>query len=204
MLFASYRWILFVMEFLDMAFPKYVLIYLFGKPIASSYSLELLCTIVWFLKLSRISIYLSMAFNSYPLPYAYVLWIWSWIYLCNPPPRNISIHYLSWQVIIILVVNILLIFIFGSCFELPYLFAKDLFWSNSRLSSLFTLNPLLLYLKFVLCFLELGKAMNQFLCIDIQKSYFLIMHYSLGSYPTLSKTLFFKLVLQFLAFLEHD
>jgi len=39
-------WILFVMEFLGMAFPKYVLIYLFGKPIASSYSLELLCIIV--------------------------------------------------------------------------------------------------------------------------------------------------------------
>ena len=63
-----------------------------------------------YLKLSRISIYLSMAFNFYYLPYAYVLWIWSWIYLCNPPPRNISIHYLSWQVVIIFVVNILIIF----------------------------------------------------------------------------------------------
>ena len=103
-------WILFVMEFLDMVFPKYVLIYLLGKPIASSYSLELPCIIACFLKLSRISIYLSMAFNSYLLPYAYVLWMWSWIYLCNPPPRNISIHYLSWQVIIIFVVNILIIF----------------------------------------------------------------------------------------------
>jgi len=204
MFFASHRWILFAMEFLGMAFPKYVLIYLFGKPIASSYSLELLCIIAWFLKLSRISIYLSMAFNSYPLPYAYVLWIWSWIYLCNPPPRNISIHYLSWQVIIIFVVNILIIFTLALALKLPYLIAKDLFWSNSHLSSSYLLDPLLLYLKFVLCFLELGKAMNQFLCIDIQKSYFLIMHYSLGSYPTLSKTPFFKLVLQFLAFLEHD
>jgi len=157
-----------------------------------------------YLKLSRISIYLSMAFNSYPLPYAYVLWIWSWIYLCNPPPRNISIHYLSWQVIIIFVVNILILFTLSLALNCLICFTKDLFWSNSHLSSLYLLDPLLLYLKFVLCFLELGKAMNQFLCIDLQKSYFLIMHYSLGSYPTLSKTPFFKLVLQLLAFLEHD
>ena len=46
--------------------------------------------------------------------------------------------------------------------------------------------------------------MIPFLCIYIQKSYFLIIHYSWGSYPTLSRTPFFKLVLQFLAFLEHD
>ena len=68
-----------------------------------------------FLKLSRISIYLSMAFNSYPLPYAYVLWIWSWIYLCNPPPRNISIHYLSLQVIILFVVKYIDHIYFGLC-----------------------------------------------------------------------------------------
>ena len=30
-----------------------------------------------YLKLSRISIYLSMAFKSYPLPYAYLVWNWS-------------------------------------------------------------------------------------------------------------------------------
>ena len=137
--FASHRWILFVMEFLDMAFPKYVLIYLLGKPIASSYSLELLCIIAWFLKLSRISIYLSMAFISYPLPYAYVLWIWSWIYLCNPPPRNISIHYLTYQVIIIFVVNILIIFTLALalncliwlpriCFDLTLICLPRIFW----------------------------------------------------------------------------
>ena len=150
------------------------------------------------------NIYLSMAFNSYTLPHAYVLWIWSWIYLCNPPPRNISTHYLSWQVIIIICGIYIDHIHFDSCFELPYLIAKNLVWSNFLLSSLYLLDPLLLYLKFVLCFLELGLAMNQFLCIDLQESYFLIMHYSLGSYPTLSKTPFFKLVLQFLAFLEHD
>ena len=72
--FVSLLWILFVMDVLGTAFPKYVRIYLFGKPIASSYSLKLLCIIAWILKLSRISIYLSMAFNSYPLPYAYFLW----------------------------------------------------------------------------------------------------------------------------------
>ena len=126
----SLFWILFVEDVLDMAFPKYVLIYLFGKPIDSSYSLELLCTFAWFVKLSRISIYLSiylsMAFNSYPLPHAYVLWIWSWIYPCNPPPRNISIRYLSWQVIIIFGGKYVDHIHFGSCFELPYLIAKDL------------------------------------------------------------------------------
>ena len=111
----------------------------FGKPIVSSYSLELLCTFAWFVKLSRISIYLSMAFNSYPLPYAYVLWIWSWIYLCNPPPRNISIHYLSWQVIIIFVVNILIIFTLALalncliwlpriCFDLTLICLPCIFW----------------------------------------------------------------------------
>jgi len=92
-----------------------------------------------YLKLSRISIYLSMAFNSYPLPYAYVLWIWSWIYLCNPPPRNISIHYLSWQVIIIFVVNILIIFTLALalncliwlpriCFDLTLICLPCIFW----------------------------------------------------------------------------
>ena len=150
------------------------------------------------------NIYLSMTFNSYTLPHAYVLWIWSWIYLCNPPPRNISIHYLSWQVIIIFGVNMLIIFTLALALNCLIWLPRICFWSNSYLSSLYPLDPLLLYLKFVLCFLELGKAMIQFLCIDIQKSYFLIMHYSLGSYPTLSGTSFFKLVLQFLTFLEYD
>ena len=50
-------WILFVMEVLGMVFPKYVLIYLFGKP----YCFKLLLCIalrdcVNYLKLSRISI----------------------------------------------------------------------------------------------------------------------------------------------------
>ena len=44
-----------------MAFPKYILIYLFGKPIASSYPLGLRCMIAWILKFSRI--FVSMAFN---------------------------------------------------------------------------------------------------------------------------------------------
>jgi hypothetical protein len=204
MSFVSLLWILFVMDVLGMAFPNMFAYIFLGNQLLQATLCSCFALSREYLKLSRISIYLSMAFISYHLPYAYVLWIWSWIYLCNPPPRNISIHYLTYQVIIIFVVNILIIFTLALALKLPYLIAKDLFWSNSHLSSSYLLDPLLLYLKFVLCFLELGKAMIQFLCIDIQKSYFLIMHYSLGSYPTLSRTSFFKLVLYLIAFLEHD
>ena len=107
-----------------------------------------------------------------------------------------------WQVILKIVVELVDHLHIGSYFELPYFIAKDLIWSNSYWSSLY-LWILLLYSKFALWFLALGKAMIPFLCIYIQKSYFLIMHYSWGSYPTLSRTLFFKLVLHLLAFFEH-
>ena len=142
MFFASHRWILFVMEFLDMAFPKYVLIYLFGKPIASSYSLELLCMIAWILEAIK-NIYL---FKLWPLNLTFChMLICCKIglqYHFYIPPRNISIYSLSltsdthmcgeicrpsshW-----LLLWICLIFV-----------AKDLFWSNSHLSSLYILDP---------------------------------------------------------------
>ena len=76
--------------------------------------------------------------------------------------------------------------------------------SNSFFSSLYPFGFSVLYPKFVLCFIKLEKAMIPFMCIYIQQSYFLTMHYSWGSYPTLSRTPFFKLVMHLLAFLEHD
>ena len=108
-----------------------------------------------------------------------------------------------WQVRLIIVVELVDHLHVGSCFELPYFIAKDLLWSNSLLSSLY-LWIFLLYSKFALCFLALGKAMISFVCIYIQKTYFLIMQYSWGSYPTLSRTPLFLLVLHLLTFLEHD
>ena len=170
-----------------MAFPKYVLIYLFGKPIASSYPLVLRCMIAWILKLSRISV--SMAFN---LTLCHMIICWevgleyhsntTEKYLHTPCPR---------QVILKIVVELVDHLHVGSCFELPYFIAEVLILSNYHLSSLYLLDPFSL-LKFFLCFLKLGKAMIPFLCIYTQKSYFLIMHYSWGSYPTMSRTpLFF-------------
>ena len=181
-----------------MAFPKYVHIYLFGKPIASSSPLGLHCMIACILKLSRISV--SMAFN---------LILFHMLICCE-----VGLEYHSdttekylhtpcpWQVILVIVVELVDHLHIGSCFELPYFIAKDLIWSNSHLSSLYLLDPFALLKK--LCFLKLGKAMISFLCIYIQKSYLLIMHYSWGSYPTLSRTPLFLLVLHLLAFPEHD
>ena len=127
----SLFWILFVMEVLDMAFPKYVRIYLFVKPIASSNSLELLCMIAWILKLSRISIYLSMAFNSYPLPYAYfgVKLVFNIISIYH---REISPYTpCPWQVILIIVVEFVDHLHFWLLLWIAFFIAKDLVWSKS-------------------------------------------------------------------------
>ena len=127
------------MDFLGMVSPNMFSYIFLGNQLLQA---TLWSCFAWsreYLKLSRISIYLSMAFNSYPLPYAYVLWMWSWIYHCNPPPRNISIHYLSCQVIIIFVVNILIIFILSLalncliwlpmiCFDLTLICLPCIFW----------------------------------------------------------------------------
>ena len=119
------------------------------------------------------------------------------------PLRNISkvllVHdkwysYLWW--------NLKTIFIFGCCFELSAFIAKLVLSNSFCLPCIFWI--LLLYSKFALCSLVCGKAMIPFMCIYFQKSYFLIMHYSWGSHPTLSRSPFFKLVLHLLAFLEHD
>ena len=71
---------------------------------------------------------------------------------------------------------------------LPNLFIKLL------LSSLYLFGLWCALPKFVLCFIGLEKAMIPFLCIYIQKSYFLTMHYSWGSYPTLCRTPFLSSV----------
>ena len=151
--FPSLVWILFVMEVLDMAFPKYVLIYLFGKPVASSYPLGLRCMIAWILKLSRISV--SMAFN---------LILCHMLICCEV---GLEFHsdttkkYLHttcpWQVRLIIVVELVDHLHIGSCFELPYFIAKDLLWSNSHLSSLYLLD-LFALLKICFVFSCVGKS----------------------------------------------
>ena len=159
--------------------------------------------IAWIFKLSRISSYLSIVFNPYPMPNAYLLWIWSLISFLYTTEKYLQSAPCPWQVILILVVEFvdhlhfwLLLWI--TCFYWPNLFYQTpfvflvSFWIRCALP------------KFVLCFIKLEKAMIPFLCIYIQKSYFLIMHYSWGSYPTMCRTPFFNLVLHLLAFLEHD
>ena len=96
-----------------------------------------------------------------------------------------------WQVRLIIVVELVDHLHFGSCFELPFLLPRICF-DLTFICLPCILWILLLYSKFALCFLALGKAMIPFLCTYIQKSYFLIMHYPWGSYPTLSRTPFFK------------
>ena len=88
-----------------MVFPKSVRIYLFGTPIASNYPLELLCIIAWILKLSRISSYLSIVFNSYLLPNAYLLCIWSLISFLYTTEKYLQSTPFPSQVILILVVE---------------------------------------------------------------------------------------------------
>ena len=159
--------------------------------------------IAWTLKLSRIFIYLSMAFNSYPLPNAYLLWIWSFISFLYTTEKYLQSTPCPWQVILSFVVESLdhlhfWLLLWITCFYCQTCFIKLL------LSSLYLFGLWCALPKFVLCFIELEKAMIPFLCIYIQKSYFLTMHYSWGSYPTLCRTPFFNLVLHLLAFLEHD
>ena len=61
---------------------------------------------------------------------------------------------------------------------------------------------LLFYSKFAFCFLALGKAMTPFLCILIQKSYFLIMHYSWEAILHWVEQLYFYWYCIFLPFLN--
>ena len=131
-----------------MAFPKYVLIYIFGKPIASSYPLGLRI-----LKLWRISI--SMASN---------LILCHMLICCE-----VGLEYHSdttekylhttcpWQVRLTFVVELVDHLHIGSCFELPYFIAKDLLWSNSLLPSLYLLD-LFALLKICFVFSCVGKS----------------------------------------------
>ena len=88
--------------------------------------------IAWTLKLSRIFIYLSMAFNSYPLPNAYLLWIWSLISFLYTTEKYLQSTPCPWQVILLLVVEFvdhlhfwLLLWI--TCFYWPNLFYQTPF-----------------------------------------------------------------------------
>ena len=125
---------------LDMVFPKYVLIYLFGKPIASSYPLRLCCMIAWILKLSRISV--SMAFN---LILCHMLICFEVGLEYHSDTTKKYLHTTCpWQVILKIVVELVDHLHVGSCCELPYFIAKVLHWSNSHLSSLYLLDPVAL------------------------------------------------------------
>ena len=88
-------------------FPKYVHIYHFWETKCFKLLLAVALHDRWTLKLSRIFIYLSMAFNSYPLPNAYLLWIWSLISFLYTTEKYLHSTPCPWQVIHILVVEIL-------------------------------------------------------------------------------------------------
>ena len=77
------------------------------------------------MKLSRIFIYLSMAFNSYHLPNAYLLWIWSLISFLYTTEKYLHSTPCPWQVILIIVVELLdHLHFFGCCFGLSAFIAK--------------------------------------------------------------------------------
>ena len=118
-----------------------------------------------------------MAFKSYPLPYAYLLWNWSsisFLYTIEKYLYILLVHdkwysYLWW--------NLWTIFTLALTLNCLISIAKDLVWSkSSRLPCIFWIFVALLKI----CFMpsSLGKALIPILCIYIQKSYFLIMHYS--------------------------
>ena len=154
----------FVSHFLDLVcdglsrygFPKYVCIYVFRKSIASNYSLELLGIITWILKVSRISSYLSIVFNPYPMPNAYLSWIWSLISFLYTTEKYLQSTPCPWQVILILVVEFLdhlhfWLLLWITCFYCQTCFIKLL------LSSLYLFGLWCALPKFVLCFIGLEK-----------------------------------------------